>query len=155
MIEDNHLSIVILPILQVDGDVLAPFTATTYPPERNTHARGLRSPREARARADRVLGRRRLSRSWLCASLREHERVLTDARSLAATYSAWPSAGYAPKVVTRGSAGALTTNTRILLFDVNVKKLHLPDILTHSLLCKKSRNERKMKTRGFPSLAKL
>lgn len=46
------LSTVILPISQADGDVVsAAFMATTYPPERNTHARGLRSPRVARARA--------------------------------------------------------------------------------------------------------
>lgn len=79
--------------------------------------------RGKRARADRVLGRRRLSRpprSRLCASLREHERVLTDAGSLAATYSARPSTGYPPKVVTRRSAGALTTR---ILFAANVKKI--------------------------------
>lgn len=71
------------------------------PPRANTHARGLRSPREARARKSRPRpSRRRLSRPpryRLCASLREHERVLTEARSLAATYSARPSAGYPPR----------------------------------------------------------
>lgn len=88
----------------MDGDVVsrssAPFTAAIYPPRAKHACTRVAEPEgSARARADRVLGRRRrrLSqppRSRLRASLREHERVLTDAGSLAATYSARPSAGY-------------------------------------------------------------
>lgn len=127
-------------------------------PERNTHARGLRSPREARARAQ-------IASSAVVVVVFLNLLDPDFARPYANTNASSLMQGRLPrliapdrpldtKVVTRGSAGALTTNTRIL-FSAKCKKSRSPNSLTHPFLCGESKNKQKANTRSLSSLAKF